>query len=240
LGIVYWGLGIGDWAQSQIPNPQSPIPNPQFNKLKNNIFSKHKKINNKYKFLISNKMEDVSSIDSLSENDINNTDEEDDEKMLSILSEMKFNAPFQKYIINQINTIIKDNYKKIMPLFEEKEYSLKEILEEFKQYYQNIIKKEKKKMNKSLYAQQMKESNISDLHQSDIKIENNSAINISEDNKKEESGISFDSLNSSNSLDKFLNDIKVNKQKTELNIISKDEKANVKKEIKELKNFLDI
>jgi len=21
-----WGLGIGDWAQSQIPNPQSPIP----------------------------------------------------------------------------------------------------------------------------------------------------------------------------------------------------------------------
>ena len=23
-----WGLGIGDWAQSPIPNPQSPIPNP--------------------------------------------------------------------------------------------------------------------------------------------------------------------------------------------------------------------
>jgi len=27
LGIG--GLGIGDWAQSPIPNPQSPIPNPQ-------------------------------------------------------------------------------------------------------------------------------------------------------------------------------------------------------------------
>jgi hypothetical protein len=25
-----WGLGIGDWAQSPIPNPQSPIPNPHF------------------------------------------------------------------------------------------------------------------------------------------------------------------------------------------------------------------
>ena len=25
-----WGLGIGDWAQSPIPNPQSPIPNPQW------------------------------------------------------------------------------------------------------------------------------------------------------------------------------------------------------------------
>jgi len=27
LGIGDWGLGIGDWAQS--PIPQSPIPNPQ-------------------------------------------------------------------------------------------------------------------------------------------------------------------------------------------------------------------
>jgi len=27
LSIFYgdWGLGIGDWAQSPIPNPQSPI-----------------------------------------------------------------------------------------------------------------------------------------------------------------------------------------------------------------------
>jgi hypothetical protein len=25
---ISWGLGIGDWAQSPIPNPQSPIPNP--------------------------------------------------------------------------------------------------------------------------------------------------------------------------------------------------------------------
>jgi len=26
-------LGIGDWAQSPIPNPQSPIPNPQSPRL---------------------------------------------------------------------------------------------------------------------------------------------------------------------------------------------------------------
>jgi hypothetical protein len=25
----YLKMGIGDWAQSPIPNPQSPIPNPQ-------------------------------------------------------------------------------------------------------------------------------------------------------------------------------------------------------------------
>ena len=29
LGIGDWG--IGDWAQSPIPNPQSPIPNPHKN-----------------------------------------------------------------------------------------------------------------------------------------------------------------------------------------------------------------
>jgi hypothetical protein len=42
-------LGIGDWAQSPIPNPQSPIPNPQslyleikinINKYKLNIYGK--------------------------------------------------------------------------------------------------------------------------------------------------------------------------------------------------------
>jgi len=28
MGDGDWGLGIGDCAQSPIPNPQSPIPNP--------------------------------------------------------------------------------------------------------------------------------------------------------------------------------------------------------------------
>jgi len=34
-------MGIGNWAQSPIPNPQSPIPNPQLkikNKLKKLLF----------------------------------------------------------------------------------------------------------------------------------------------------------------------------------------------------------
>jgi len=26
-----WGLGIGDWANPPIPNPQSPIPTTLFN-----------------------------------------------------------------------------------------------------------------------------------------------------------------------------------------------------------------
>jgi hypothetical protein len=29
-------LGIGDWAQSPIPNPQSPIPNPHIFKINPN------------------------------------------------------------------------------------------------------------------------------------------------------------------------------------------------------------
>jgi len=29
IGDGVLGIGIGDWAQSPIPNPQSPIPNPQ-------------------------------------------------------------------------------------------------------------------------------------------------------------------------------------------------------------------
>jgi len=37
--IFSWGLGIGDWAQSPIPNPQSPIPNPQL-RINNNILVK--------------------------------------------------------------------------------------------------------------------------------------------------------------------------------------------------------
>jgi len=39
LGFGVGGLGIGDWAQSPIPNPQSPIPNPHLKSSlsKNNL-----------------------------------------------------------------------------------------------------------------------------------------------------------------------------------------------------------
>jgi len=47
LGV--WVLGIGDGAQSPIPNPQSPIPNPQSPYLVYIILCKLK---NKYKNVI--------------------------------------------------------------------------------------------------------------------------------------------------------------------------------------------
>jgi len=37
-------LGIGDWTQSPIPNPQSPIPNPHEIKFIKNINLKKKNI----------------------------------------------------------------------------------------------------------------------------------------------------------------------------------------------------
>jgi len=38
-------LGIGDWAQSPIPNPQSPIPNPQkIKEIKFNFYLSIKKL----------------------------------------------------------------------------------------------------------------------------------------------------------------------------------------------------
>jgi hypothetical protein len=40
-------LGIGDWAQSPIPNPQSPIPNPQSPKyyiIQNNYKNNYDKL----------------------------------------------------------------------------------------------------------------------------------------------------------------------------------------------------
>ena len=41
MGIGDWGLGIGDLAQSPIPNPQSPIPNPPFLKMNINFYIKN-------------------------------------------------------------------------------------------------------------------------------------------------------------------------------------------------------
>jgi len=46
-------LGIGDWAQSPIPNPQSPIPNPQSPSKKELSIQRNKlKINKIIKFLL--------------------------------------------------------------------------------------------------------------------------------------------------------------------------------------------
>ena len=93
--------------------------------------------------------DDISSIDSLSDNIL---DEEDDKEMLGLLSEMVFTAKFEKYVKNSITKLINNNFKNIEPLFIIKEYSLQETIEEFQNFSTNIIK-EKKIINKSFNIQ---------------------------------------------------------------------------------------
>ena len=61
--------------------------------------------------------DDLSSIESSSENAL---DEEDEREMLRYLSKMVFTAPFEKYVENKFNKLIKNNYNKIPLLFEKK------------------------------------------------------------------------------------------------------------------------
>jgi len=51
-------LGIGDWAQSPIPNPPSPIPNPQSPKRLDEYYTKEIKsyLNHKKNKIISEKI----------------------------------------------------------------------------------------------------------------------------------------------------------------------------------------
>ena len=82
--------------------------------------------------------EDLSSIDSLSENDIFLTDEEEENEMLFLLSDLEFTSIYEKYLINMINKIIEDKYE-IKPFFIEKKYSFDEIINEFGDIYKTFI-----------------------------------------------------------------------------------------------------
>jgi len=48
---VEWGLGLGDWPQSPIPNPQSPIPNPQSPFLLNQFINQKEKLKILFKLI---------------------------------------------------------------------------------------------------------------------------------------------------------------------------------------------
>ena len=56
---------------------------------------------------------------SLSIKDIKVSEEENNkdeyQEMITLLSEMVFSAPYERYVINIINSILKNNYKMIEP-----------------------------------------------------------------------------------------------------------------------------
>ena len=179
--------------------------------------------------------EDLSFIELLSEKDIFLTDEEEEE-MLSLLSDMVFTAPYEKYVINTINTIFKDNYE-VEPLFREKEFGLNEIIDEVIDIYPNILIKENKKLNRSEEIEFRNKSLISNSNNS------SNTKNISENSKIEHNESSSSSLNLKENKKRKKKDNK-NKIKQEMNLssfINSSENGNVKKKEKknEINDFLD-
>ena len=173
---------------------------------------------------------DDKEIQKLTEEKINYIDEEDDKKdieeMTSLLSEMIFTAPYEKYIINMINKIFKENYVKIEPLFTEKTFNIDDIINEFKNIIANSPQKQKQ--------------NISFNNEIDQKEQNKSFSNKSGDKNKSNSKStesSFQNLNSKISYDKVFNE----QEEIEENRLFPQTfcQKDTEKNKKEIGNFLD-
>jgi len=171
---------------------------------------------------------------SLTIEDINESEEnftEDDKLMISLLSEMVFIPPYEQYVINIINKIIKDSYKKIHPIFEEKNYNIEEIIAEYKDICYNMINY-KDKLIKSANIEN-NETKIKDLNISNKKNKNFSQ-KVNSDSK------SFNSFKFNISIDKIFNDEKEKQENKTISMIieKNDEKVSYIKN-KEINNFLD-
>ena len=173
---------------------------------------------------------DDKEIQKLTEERINYIDEEDDKKdieeMTSLLSEMIFPAPYEKYIINMINKIFKENYVKIEPLFTEKTFNIDDIINEFKNIITNPPQKQKQ--------------NISFNNEIDQKEQNKSFSNKSGNKNKSNSKsteLSFQNLKSKISYDKVFNE----QEEIEENRLFPQTfcQKDTEKNKKEIGNFLD-
>ena len=173
---------------------------------------------------------DDKEIQKLTEERINYIDEEDDKKdieeMTSLLSEMIFTAPYEKYIINMINKIFKENYVKIEPLFTEKTFNIDDIINEFKNIITNPPQKQKQ--------------NISFNNEIDKKEQNKSFSNKSGNKNKSNSKsteLSFQNLKSKISYDKVFNE----QEEIEENRLFPQTfcQKDTEKNKKEIGNFLD-
>ena len=180
-------------------------------------------------------MEDnLSRIDSSSEKSL---DEEDEREMLGYLSEMVFAAPFEKYVENMYNKLIKNNYNKIPPFFEQKEYSLVDTIEEFQNCSPNTTK-EKKKINKFFNNQPEINKDEFEMNLSQNKSTNNSGNKISEDKKVSNENISYKSMITEDSIDDFFNKSKNFQEKSIISKASSIENIKGNKKL-EINDFLD-
>ena len=79
-------------------------------------------------------MKDNNQLNELSLGDIEfveEINEEENKEIISILTDIVYNAPYEQYVINFLNKIIKENYKKIDPLFVKSNYNIKDLVKEF-------------------------------------------------------------------------------------------------------------
>ena len=135
----------------------------------------------------------------LFENDLD-IEEQEDLETLSLLSEMIFTAPYEKYVIKMINRIIKNNYKTIEPLFEKNNYSNKEITEQFKK----AIKNQKSNDIKKIDNKNQRKRNKSETKKAKNKITLNNSVCSQGNNDLYK--ISIDSLVSHINIDKIFDD----------------------------------
>ena len=84
---------------------------------------------------------------------IEDNDQEEYKEMISLLTEMIFTAPYERYIINILNKILKNNYEKLENLFETSDYSINDIINKFQEILNTSKKKKKNDINDSLRGQ---------------------------------------------------------------------------------------
>ena len=184
---------------------------------------------------------DIKIEETLSSNDIwfgEDFNQEENNDVISILSDMTFTAPYEQYVINLLNKIIHDNYKKIEPLFVFSDYKAEDIIKEFKNSKINFNKKEKK--NKSIDNNQgpKENSNLPNLDSKKKKTKTkkgNKTLSISDITYS-----SFESLKYEISFEKiFQEDEEKEEEASILNLIEENETKKTKTKNIEIKDFLD-
>ena len=186
-------------------------------------------------------MKDNNQLNELSLGDIEFVEEiseEENKEIISIVTDMVYTAPYEQYVINFLNKIIKENYKKIDPLFVKSNYNIKDLVKEF-QNPDIIFFKKKDKKNSPF--DNKKNSNPKSNQANQIFVDKNNKSEIKTNLKDEESSKdSFSSLKTRVSFEKIFEDSEVMEEKKLFSQIlneSEDEKG--KRKNYEIKDFFD-
>ena len=171
---------------------------------------------------------------------IEDIDQEEYKEMISLLTEMIFSAPYERYAINIINKIIRINFEQIKNLFETSNYTMTDIIREFKEILITQKKKKRNYINISLDAE-----GVQELQKEDMNKMNKSQENQNKINRNERKDFNFNSSTNSNLSSSIKSNLDINSifslnetKEKEINNISSiiDEQ----KEKNDLEDFLDF